>query len=245
MLPEIKLVGDVDVAALSPLLRGMSLSVSYAGSQGGIGLTATGAMNRKFVHWAATHFQWPGFTAEDLYSMNKVLNESDMPPLWPVRDMLHHLKLLRRNKDNLLPTKRGRDFLARPRAFFDLIATDYLYAYIHHGQTLEDVRNRIRWWHVFLNLINMKADMPCSLEELANELYPSEAYPAPAEMTVETVMERSSLRYDVIQPLCWLGLLHEEREGLTIWQDGTYRKTPLWEACLKLASDKQASISMH
>jgi hypothetical protein len=30
--------------------------------------------------------------------MNKVLNESDMPPLWVVRDMARHLKLLRRKK---------------------------------------------------------------------------------------------------------------------------------------------------
>jgi hypothetical protein len=111
MLPEIKLHGDVDVAALSPLLRGMLLSVAYADGEGGIGLTATGAMNRKFVHWAAVHFLWPDFTAVDLYSMNKVLNESDMPPLWVVRDMTRHLKLLRRKKNVLLPTKRGREFL--------------------------------------------------------------------------------------------------------------------------------------
>lgn len=61
MLPEIKLQGDVDVAALSPLLRGMLLSVAYADGEGGIGLTATGAMNRKFVHWAAVNFLWPDF----------------------------------------------------------------------------------------------------------------------------------------------------------------------------------------
>lgn len=59
MLPEIKLQGDVDAAALSPLLRGMLLSVAYADGEGGIGLTATGAMNRKFVHWAAVNFLWP------------------------------------------------------------------------------------------------------------------------------------------------------------------------------------------
>lgn len=52
MLPKIKLQGDVDVVALSPLVRGMLLSVAYADGEGGIGLTATGAINRKFVHWA-------------------------------------------------------------------------------------------------------------------------------------------------------------------------------------------------
>ena len=102
----------------------MVMTVSYAETQGGIGLTASGAMNRKFVHWAAAHFDWPGYTSDDLYSINKVLNEADMPPLLVVRDMLKHLRLLRRRKDVLVPTQRGRDFLARPQAFFDLIATD-------------------------------------------------------------------------------------------------------------------------
>lgn len=156
MLPEINLQGDVDIAALSPLLRGMLLSVAYADGEGGIGLTATGAMNRKFVHWAAVHFLWPGFTAEDLYSMNKVLNESDMPPLWVVRDMARHLKLLRRKKDVLLPTRRGREFLVNPQAIFDLVATDYLYSYVHATEREEEVRARLRWWRMFLNLLNIK-----------------------------------------------------------------------------------------
>ncbi|QPB23217.1 hypothetical protein [Rhizobium sp. 007] len=246
MLPEIRLMRDVDVAALSPLLRLMILAVAYADTQGGIGLTATGAMNRKFVHWAAVHFHWPEYCCEDLYSINKVLNEADMPPLWVVRDMLSHLKLLRRKKDVLLPTKRGRDFFVKPQAFFDLIATDYLYAYIHDGQRQEDVRGRMRWWHVFLNLINIKARAGCSLNDLVKELYPSETYPAAeAEMTVEASMIRSDFRYDIMRPLCWLGLLHEDREGLTIIQDGTYHRTPLWAACLQLESDTQTEIGVH
>ena len=162
MLPEIKLHGNVDVAALSPLLRGMLLSVAYADGESGIGLTATGAINRKFVHWAAVHFLWPGFTAEDLYSMNKVLNESDMPPLWVVRDMTRHLNFLRRKKNVLLPTKRGREFLLDPNAFFDLIATDYLYSYVHDTEREEEVRARLRWWRMFLNLLNIKAREGCT-----------------------------------------------------------------------------------
>ena len=246
MLPQIELLADVDVLALSPLLRGMVMTTSYADTQGGIGLTASGAMNRKFVHWAAVHFDWPDYTSHDLYSVSKVLNEHDMPPLLVVRDMLSHLRLLRRKKDRLLPTTRARDFLARPQAFFDLIATDYLYGYVHDGQTQHDVRNRMRWWHVFLNLINIEARAGCSLNDLVNELYPSESYPAAeAEMTVEAWTERSEFRYDIIRPLCWLGLLWEDRKGLTIWQDGTYHKTPLWAACLKLESDTQTEITRH
>lgn len=74
------LQSDVELAAVSPLIRGIMLPVAYADDEGGIRLTATGATNRKFVHWAAVNFIWTGFTAEDLYSMNKVLNENNMPP---------------------------------------------------------------------------------------------------------------------------------------------------------------------
>ncbi|SDF64259.1 hypothetical protein SAMN05421750_12041 [Agrobacterium pusense] len=185
MLPEIKLQGDVDVAALSPLVRGMLLSVAYADGEGGIGLTATGAMNRKFVHWAAVNFLWPDFTAKDLYSMHKVLNESDMPPLWVVRDMARHLKLLRRKKNVLLPTKRGREFLLNPQAFFDLVATDYLYSYVHVTDRPEDVQARLRWWRMFLNLLNIKAREGCTPLDVVKILNPDFAPLSDTEMTLE------------------------------------------------------------
>lgn len=56
MLPKIKLHGDVDIAALSPLLLFMLLSVAYDDGEVDMGLTATGGMNRKFVHWPSVHF---------------------------------------------------------------------------------------------------------------------------------------------------------------------------------------------
>ena len=245
MLPEIKLQGDVDVAALSPLLRGMLLSVAYADGEGGIRLTATGAMNRKFVHWAAVHFLWPGFTAEDLYSMHKVLNESDMPPLWVVRDMTRHLKLLRRKKDVLLPTKRGLEFLVNPQAFFDLVATDYLYSYVHATERGSEVQARLRWWRMFLNLLNIKAREGCTPLDVVKILYPDMAPVSDTEMTVEAWELKFDLQYGVFRRLCWLGLLYEAREGLTLLQDGSFHKTPLWPACLQLESDTQSDIGVH
>jgi hypothetical protein len=245
MLPEIKLQGDVDVAALSPLVRGMLLAVAYADGEGGIGLTATGAMNRKFVHWAAVNFLWPDFTAKDLYSMNKVLNESDMPPLWVVRDMACHLKLLRRKKDVLLPTRRGREFLVNPQAFFDLVATDYLYSYVHATEREEEVQARLRWWRTFLNLLNIKARVGCTPIDIIRILYPSLAHLSDGDIKMEAWALRSDLQYGVLRRLCWLGLLYEEREELTLFQDGSFHKTPLWSACLQLESDTQSDIGVH
>ncbi|KZY52612.1 hypothetical protein A3734_18430 [Sulfitobacter sp. HI0054] len=80
MLPTVKLHSDADVLKHSPLVRGMTLALRYANETGGIGLTQSGAFNRKFVHWAAEHFEWPDFTATELFEMNKVLDEYKMPP---------------------------------------------------------------------------------------------------------------------------------------------------------------------
>lgn len=57
-------------------------TLRHMGEQGGIVLTKSGAFNRKFVTWAVDQFNWPGYTAEELYTINKVLNEDDVPPLY-------------------------------------------------------------------------------------------------------------------------------------------------------------------
>src|SRR5690606_2457272 len=101
------------------------------------------------------------FTAKDLYSMHKVLNENDMPPLCVVHDLTRYLKLLRRRKNVLLPTKRGLEFLVNPQTFFDLIATDYLYSYIHATERKEAIQARLRWWRMYLNLLNIKTREGC------------------------------------------------------------------------------------
>lgn len=80
MIPEIHLQGNIDVIAASPLLRGMVLSVSYAEQHGSIGFTTSGAMNHKFVDWAAGNFLWPDYTIEKLCTVNKVLNEDHCRP---------------------------------------------------------------------------------------------------------------------------------------------------------------------
>ncbi|WP_306150572.1 MULTISPECIES: hypothetical protein [unclassified Roseibium] len=49
MDPTIALHKPIDPCEHSPLIRGLVLSLNYAVEHGGIGLTQTGAMNRKFV----------------------------------------------------------------------------------------------------------------------------------------------------------------------------------------------------
>jgi hypothetical protein len=240
MEPDLVLRHDIDPLEHSPLVRGLVLSMSYAEENAGIGLTKSGAMNRKFVHWAAGRFEWPGYTRDELFSMNKVLNEIDMPPLWPVHDLLLHLKLMRRYKGTLKVTRRGRDLMARSGDLFDLAAPAYLYGYVHddRGQERGGVLGN---WRIFLNVINIEARTGCTTAELMKTLYGREQVEKDDPDYQET---RFALKFCLLRPLCWLGLLWEDREGLGFFDEGTFYKTPLWPAALTLESDAQAALRL-
>ena len=242
MDPTLKLQTDVDVMALSPMLRGMVLTLRYADEHDGIGLTKSDAMNRKFVHWAAAAFDWPGHTPEELFIVNKVLNEDDLFPLWPVRNLLHHLKLIRRYKGTLRVTALGRSLAAEPERFFDLVAPIYLYRFVHDEYMRDDEDHGVLGnWHIFLNLINIEARRGCKSARLIEVLYgmtDNENYD-PHYSSVS-----STLRINVLRPLCWLGLLSEETDGKRMFKDSTYHKTALWMASLKLESDNQSKLRL-
>ena len=108
------------------MLNGMALALKFADEKGCIGLTASGAFNRTFVHWAAVHFQWPGYTADELFRENKSLNEADIPPLWPIRDLSCQLAFLVRKKSALFTTDQGLEFMKNPMSGFDRVASAYL-----------------------------------------------------------------------------------------------------------------------
>jgi hypothetical protein len=65
----------------SPLLNAVEKTFAYIAEHGSIGLTPSTAFKRNFVHWAAAEFNWPSYTAKELFRVNKVLNELDFMPL--------------------------------------------------------------------------------------------------------------------------------------------------------------------
>ncbi len=71
--------GDVDdndpALRFSPIVRATEKTISYIAEHGGIGLTPSKAFKRNFVHWAAAHFDWPGYSENELFSVNKVLRK--------------------------------------------------------------------------------------------------------------------------------------------------------------------------
>lgn len=101
------------------------LTLRHLARTGPIGLTPSRALKRYFVAWAAEAFNWPGYTADELYAINKVLNEHDFSPLVVLHDLLLAAKLARHRKGFLHITKLGKDLLEhRKRAFRSTLRPD-------------------------------------------------------------------------------------------------------------------------
>ena len=112
---------NVDLLDQSHIFRGARLILAYADEQGAIPLTPSKAFKRVFVNWAAEAFVWPHWTVEDLYRVNKVLNEDDFGPLALLHQLLTDLKLGRHYKGTFRITKLGREMIARPSELFDVL----------------------------------------------------------------------------------------------------------------------------
>lgn len=214
--------------ACSPLLRAALLTLRYIMDNGPIGLTPNKAMKRYFVNWAAEAFEWPHYAAEDLYAINKVLNEDDFPPLVVLHDVLISAKLARHRKRFLHITKMGKDLVQHPGNLWIALAQHMLFELDHSRYTRYDDYLEENWL-LFLNLINIEAHTGMSEEHFAKAVFDAD----PNDYRVH------SLAYvHILRPLCWLGLLDETRHGELYPNERMFTKTALWPHAIRAETDK-------
>jgi len=226
-------VSDDDPAlTVSPLLRCTLLTLDYIEANGPIGLTPLKALKRYFVQWAAEAFAWPDYTAEDLYYLNKVLNENDFPPLMVLHEVMISAKLVRHHKGALHSTRLGKELRANPGELWALLA-HHLLSVVDHNQYTRVRHQLMGNWDIFLNVINVEAQAGVSEERLCSVLYGGE------EEYRRHEFELSGTFYiHILRPLCWAGLLQAHRTGKRFMKSEIYTKTPLWSAALKLETDR-------
>ena len=185
-------------------------TLQYMGEQGGIGLTKAGAFNRKFVVWAVNSFHWPRYTAEELYVVNKVLNEEDVPPLDYLHDILLAAKLIRHANGQAVLTKSGREQLGQHGRLqvilFETFFTRFDFA-AHERWPIE--MPEADMLH-FLRVIHSRLADWVYYPEFAGWCLPIFALPARRGTPEEDAMFYLATR--LVRPLKWLGLL-EEKEG--------------------------------
>lgn len=226
---------------LSPMLRAVCLTFDYIDANGPVGLTRSRALKRYFVECAAEAFEWPGYTAQDLYAVNKVLNEVDFPPLAIMHELLLSTRLARHRQGALHMTRLARQLRADPAALWALLARQFLFATDHTGYTRFGDRP-FGNWGIFLNVINVEAQGGLSKDRLCEVLYG----PEKSDGLLDAVRTRAALHIHVLRPPCWMGLLEEVRTGEGFEREEHFFKTAIWHEALKLDTDMHlAPITQH
>jgi len=105
---------DAEMLSGSIIATRGRMMLRYARDNDGIGLTKSGALNRKFLAWAVEAFDWPGYEPAEVYAVNKVVDEIDYLPGWYLHEVMKRRKFMRKHKDRLLLSPAGREALGRP-----------------------------------------------------------------------------------------------------------------------------------
>ncbi|SIT11611.1 hypothetical protein SAMN05421759_11747 [Roseivivax lentus] len=230
---EFHKIDDTNPAlAHSPMVRALEKTFAYMAEHGGIGLTPSKAFKRVFVHWAAREFDWPDHTEEDLFAVNKVLNEIDFGPLMDLHDVLIALKIGRHYKGQFKLTKAGQGLVGHAGGIFGIVTPFYLFEVNHARFSRFDDEPILGNWDVFLNVLNVETEDGATGADLRQVLF---GEPDPTG-GFDNVL--SSLHIQVLRPLCWTGLLHMDRaKGFRSTEQSVFTKTPLWPAALRLETD--------
>jgi hypothetical protein len=99
----------------SAVTRTARVLLQRAVDAAGLKLTATGNLSRAVVADMIEVIEWPDLDKARLFDLNKVINEPDLLPVHFVRVLLEASKLVRKNRDRLVPTRLGKRLLAVER----------------------------------------------------------------------------------------------------------------------------------
>ena len=229
---KFKSISDTDSSlSHSPLVRATEKTFAYIDEHDPIGLTPSKALKRVFVQWAAAELDWPGYSADDLYAVNKVLNEIDFHPLMELHDLLIALKIGRHFKGHFRLTKAGKSLAGHPGRLFGILTPFFLFELDHVWSPRAEDR-LLGNWDIFMNVLNVETENGATGGDIRRALYGEPDSGSGFDQVL------SNLYISVLRPLCWAGLLHENQvSGLLRTERILFTKTPLWRAALSLDTD--------
>ena len=233
-------VTDAELRA-SPLCANAMKLLIYVDENGGIQLTKAQAFNRKFVHWAAAAFNWPGHTADELYRINKVLNEDDFLPLMVMHDLLRIAKVGRHFNGEFVLTPKGRQLIGDRALLQGTLFEALLYDY--NLQNLDRMPGGSRPdWEILLGVMDTELRDWMTIGQMLNVFYGMEIEKADYRSSEYQVAIWFSSR--VVRPLKWLGLIESVRgvRGRKIYEI-EIRKTPLWSNWLRFDHYQRSNVS--
>ncbi|MPR13202.1 hypothetical protein [Microvirga tunisiensis] len=104
-----------------PLVMAARQVIERAAAQGGLPLTAAGALSRADTRALFDLIDWPEYAKNEVLAVNRVLNEADALPVHITRIVLQMAGLLRRRGKMLIAAKKAQALLD-PNASADLFA---------------------------------------------------------------------------------------------------------------------------
>lgn len=202
-------------------------------TEGGVRLTAAGCFNRKFVARMVEAFRWPGYEPEQVWLLNKVLNERDVPPLNYLHAVLAIAGLVRRYKGMHRISRLGRSLLAAESAgalnalLFDTTFNAYALDYLDGWAMRDDFQTQAP---LTLYLMSRFEDIPRTAEAWMNATtvradQPESEYPDIAS---------GAFAARILRYLEWFGMMAQmKRAANDDWRvPRLFRKTPLFDRFL-------------
>ncbi|NGO49760.1 hypothetical protein [Allomesorhizobium camelthorni] len=229
----------------SPMCINTMKVLTYICDNDGITLTKSEASYRKFVTWAAEEFGWPGFEAEELYRLNRVLNEPDFPPLAIMHELLVGSRLIRHYKSKALLSQAGKAMLGDYGALQAELFDTFFIAFDHAGHERFPIEYEEADVVHFLGVIQNRLDGWVPLTELAGWCLPLDLI---TSYRFSPVQDASFYLFShLVRPLLWLGMIEEhnvEDKRLRI-EDRRYRKTPLFDRFLSFWLIRDGGATIH
>jgi hypothetical protein len=99
----------------SAVARNALLLLRLSIETGGLKLTATENLSRTVVAEMVAVIEWPGLDKNGAFQFHRVINEPDFLPLHFVRVLMQATKLVRVQRDKLVPTRLGKGMLVPER----------------------------------------------------------------------------------------------------------------------------------
>ena len=220
---------DAEFLAGSVVATRARMMLEHARDNDGIGLTASGALNRRFLAWAVEVFDWPGYAPAEIYAVNKVVDEIDYLPGWYLHEVMKRRKFMRKHKDRLLLSPAGRQALDRPGLlqaglFPETFVVRYLPSLdapfmgdfdLYFGLLLWQLRRATEGWASAREIFQAAVIPDDTIHELAGRY-------------TDAPIHGFYLR--VLRFLCWFGLLEAAGDEYRFDADAyRYRATPLFD----------------
>ena len=225
---------SADELSGSSILKNALALLQAGATPDGLKVTATGNLTRAVVAQFLDTISLPGFSKDNMFHFNKVINEPDFFPLYFTRELTTFAGLLRRGRKGLRTTRKGLD-LIKPENHGALQA--HLFATAFSKMDIGAFYRRAfdGWPQQHVGLVFWCFSIASSNWEKVDRLARSCTLPSEELLLLPYDMSEFAMEAVILRPLRWFGLADYRSEPIPDSQylkNRYYRKSDLFDRFL-------------